>query len=391
MKMRRLIAVAALTLLCSATFAQPSVLSKINRYDVYDRHFTDTIPIEFNQNKIFVTVYIKHQPHRFILDTGSDGCGLHSNYLASMCDSIGTTKVTDVNNTKGHLKVVCLPYFTMGKVQFLDCPAIVLNEKPFSYVGIEGCIGNNILKKKVLKIDVRNKIMILSDNRHFADNEKGYVIPFKTVAGYCPYFTIYPTKGLVETAYLDTGNSAFYNMTYRTYNIMKNYGINAKVVDSGYGKSSVGVLGSEKDTLSMRLALDDFQIYDAHFKGVETELFQDANSSIGADLLNYGVLVLDYPNKRLIFEPYSEPLVVENEHSPFSLVTEDGVIKIGRVWEGSDLYRLGLRSGFVVKKVNGMSAENIQLIMSIMHHAKGKVTFECINFKGHPMVFDIIK
>lgn len=370
--------------------AQPSMLDKINKFNIVNRHFVDTIPIEFDHNKIFIPVVIKGQTHRFIFDTGTDGCGIYNKRLASSYPVIGTTKVTDVNNTKGVLDVINITYFTVGKIQFLDCPAIVLNDQPYTDAGIEGCIGNNILKKKIIKIDVRNKMMIVTDDSRYFDNEQGgAVLPLKRLSGYCPYFTIYPTENLEETAYLDTGNSSFYNMSFRIYDYAKQRNMNVKVVDSGFGKTSMGVLGNERDTTSLRLALDSFKLGDLPIGGVETELYQDANSSMGADLLNYGTLRLDYIHKTITYTPYIYPVNVESDRSPFSIINEGGALKIGRVWENSSLYRLGLRSGFTIKKVNGIPAENIQLIMSILHHAKGPITFVCEDMKQHPMEFVI--
>ena len=91
--------------------AQPSMLDKINKFNIVNRHFVDTIPIEFDHNKIFIPVVIKGQTHRFIFDTGTDGCGIYNKRLASSYPVIGTTKVTDVNNTKGVLDVINITYF----------------------------------------------------------------------------------------------------------------------------------------------------------------------------------------------------------------------------------------------------------------------------------------
>ena len=370
---------------------KPTVLDKINKYDIVDKNFVDTIPIEFTQNTIYLTVYINDNPHRFILDTGSDGCGLHSNSIAGRYKVIGQTNVADVNNTKGKLDVVSIPSIFLDGLEMRDCPAIVLSEQPYSHLGIEGCIGNNILKNKMCKIDVRHKRMILTDDIHYFDADIGYSIPFKTYLGYCPYFTIYPADGLEETAYFDTGNTSFYAMTNRTYRFMRDKGFKIDIIDSGYGKTTLGALGNENDNLSLRLRLKDFKLGELSIKNVETELFQDANSSIGSDLLNYGTLIMDYINHRLVFTPYSEPVVVETDHYPFSLVTENGVVKIGRVWQNSSLYKQGLRSGFIVKKVNGLSAESASFIISLIRSAKGPTTIECRNLNGLPFQFTIDK
>jgi hypothetical protein len=370
---------------------KPTILEQINKYDIVDRNFVDTIPIEFTRNTIYLTVFIGDNAHRFILDTGSDGVGLHSNTIAGHCKIIGKTNVSDVNNSKAKLDVVNIPSLHLDGLELSDCPAIVLSEQPYLRLGIEGCIGNNILKNKLLKIDVRHKRMILTDDVHYFDADSGYVFPFKTYLGYCPYFTVYPTDGLEETAYFDTGNTSFYAMTNRTYRFMKEKGFKIDVIDSGYGKTTLGALGNEDNNLSLRLKLKDFMLGNLSIKNVETELYQDVNSSMGADLLNYGTLILDYISNHITFIPYTEPVVVEADRHPFSLITENGVVKIGRVWQNSILYRLGLRSGFVVKKVNGMSAASASFILSLIRSANGPTIIECTDFSGRPFKFSVDK
>ena len=360
--------------------------SILYNFQLVNKNFVDTIPIEFIHNKIFIPVKLNNRIYHFILDTGASCCALHNNSIASQSDTIGEMGIVDVNNNVNSTFIVSLPYWSIGNITIKKGSAITLDEMPFSCLGIDGVIGANILKNLIVKIDILNKHVILTDKKDFFKAERVENCSFKTYADQRPFIQINPTKKIKEEVLFDTGNNIFYTMNFRSYEYIKKR-TDINIIDKGYGTESIGAFGHETDTLNYMLQLNNFKVDKFTFKNVQAALSQNSNSSIGADILNYGSIILDYTNKKMTFSPYHSDFTVKDNHSPFSIVLDNGKIKVGLVWEKSNEYRMGLRNGFIIKQANNIMADDACRFLSEWENLKGNVTLVCLNTNGEKITF----
>lgn len=85
--------------------------SILHNFQLVNKNFVDTIPIEFIHNKIFMPVKLNNRIYHFILDTGASCCALHNHSIALQSDTIGKMGIVDVNNNEGWKAKRCLHSF----------------------------------------------------------------------------------------------------------------------------------------------------------------------------------------------------------------------------------------------------------------------------------------
>jgi hypothetical protein len=67
-------------------------------------------------------------------------------------------------------------------------------------------------------------------------------------------------------------------------------------------------------------------------RNIISETTIDGNSRIGARLLEYGILTIDYKNSKSYFEPYSQTVHLPEESWDLSPTFINGKLVIGRIW-----------------------------------------------------------
>jgi len=384
-------------LIIQCLYSQSTVLKKINDYNIENKDFVDTIPIEFIHNRIFFPVTINGNVYRFVLDTGSANCTLFNENigLTLRCDTIGRNEIQDANNIKKIVPIINVPDLMVGKIDFKNIRAATLNTQleRAQCFDFDGLIGTNILKDKILKIDIRKKIIILTDHKNYFNNESGVILSLEVHNNCIPYFDILPVSKCKDRVFLDTGNPAFYVMNNQYYNKIKMKNIQVPIADKCSGNLYAGMWGTGKDTTSIKLQLDDVVLGNLTIHNVKTVVYSYVVSSIGSDILNSGSLTLDYIHKKLIFIPYqnSDTIVSQYDFPPFCLIPENGKVKVRMIWKKSEAYRQGLRIGFTINSVNGLSIQDVCDFMRQWNNLKGNITMECLDLKNNPVSFHLVK
>lgn len=76
------------------------------------------------------------------------------------------------------------------------------------------------------------------------------------------------------------------------------------------------------------------QLAGAIFKNVTVNTTDSKDSRIGAELLKYGDVIIDYPGKKFYFRPYSTGEIDLGERNwPVQPVFKDGKFVIGVLWD----------------------------------------------------------
>src|SRR5699024_10574621 len=92
-----------------------------------------------------------------------------------------------------------------------------------------------------------------------------------------------------------------------------------------YGTDEVKTLG--------KFRLSSLQIAQVEFQNMTTITTYDNNSRIGADVLDYGTMTIDYKNKRFYFDAYDENQIdLEQKEFEFSPTIKNNELIIGVVF-----------------------------------------------------------
>ena len=129
-----------------------------------------------------------------------------------------------------------------------------------------------------------------------------------------------------------------------------------------WGRRSIGTFGAERPGETAFLWLDELQWDFFTFHDYHT-LTTQGNSRIGAQILNYGNIIINPKRKELIFQPFEEGnhCYISNTQTDIAFVPYNGHAMVGLIWEKSKQYESGLREGDVI-----LSIDNIP-ILSFQH------------------------
>ncbi|WP_299274791.1 retropepsin-like aspartic protease [uncultured Psychroserpens sp.] len=302
------------------------------------KNYYEEIPFEFDKNKIIIPVEIEGKTYRFLLDTGAPNIISAEVLQAVKPKIIATIPTNDANRKKQNLDVVSLKSLKLGAVEFENATALVydLNRSDiFKCFGIDGFIGSNLLRQSILQIDAKNRVLKLTDRPRRLQLDKKLSEKIKLVGNQSSPYVWIKLKGKEsgkELVLIDTGMGSLYDVSRENFDIFKSKTI-FNAIGQSDGASSISLFGEVPVNNQIRVHLPTLVINDFEIKNYITHTTKDDNSKIGAELLNYGVMTIDFKNKRFYFNPYSETLDVSKPMLGFTRTFKNSKIVIGYVWD----------------------------------------------------------
>lgn len=262
--------------------------------------YFSSIPYENINGKIILNTKIKDKSYRFILDTGAPTSISQKLFDELKADLITKIKISDINQKTDSLSIVRLNDITLGNINFTNIPTLVVKDNViFECLQVDGFIGSNLLRNSIIQIDNNNKnIVITNDKKKLTLNPKNssdLILDRQS----SPIITIHikgKKKG-EEKLLLDLGMNAFYELSLDNFNLFNKHDI-FKVLSSAKGTNSIGLFGAAEDTLQYRLLLPQMTISNVKILNISAETSRNDNSGIGSKILEYGVVTIDYKNKR---------------------------------------------------------------------------------------------
>lgn len=319
------------------------------------RNFADTIPIEVEDNQIFLKATANGRVYRFCLDTGSSQGTVYANSPIQGLRSLGSVVSRDAAGRSDTVGVVQLPAITLGKLTVTGYVASVF---PSSILrDYDGIIGFDLFNKGLCcKIDTRNKRMIIADRRDFFDGEPGYALLYK-LKWFVPYVMVSPFKRHYDEALFDTGSKILYTMNKQRFDdhAYKSKNVNSQVEARVKGKLTIGNIGAERGGEVAFLRLDRLKWDDFSFLDVSAVTTQ-GSSRVGASMLRYGSVIINGFRRYIRFQPYAEGDSVKVSNKPLTTAyvpTDDGRASVGVVMPGSADYEAGLRQGDIIVSIDG--------------------------------------
>ena len=336
------------------------------KFTVVQRNFVDTIPIEFDNDQLFLPVEVDGQRYRFKLDTGSAMACVYDDSPIRNLREIGRIQSIDATGARQSVKVVGFPTLRIGHRLTLKGYTACVHRRMVRRNREDGIIGFDLFNKGLAaKIDIRRGIMIITDQKHIFQQEYGEVLTYQ-LRHFTPIVRVSPIVGEEETVLFDTGCREIYAMNKRQFDTYERYYDMSDLVEGrGRGSRAIGHFGAEHHSEIVLLALPRLRLNRFELRDIHCQTFQ-GHSYLGASLLRYGMMVINPFRKYLLFHPYDHRnyCIVSNPQLEIAIVpTRDGRPCIGIVWERSDAYRQGFRAGDIIEKVDDVQVTDFHSFM----------------------------
>ena len=343
-------------MLLTALTASAQLSHYSHNFKVSATNFVDSVTIEWQGGQVYVPVSINGIMHRFLFDTGSGQAVIYKDRPIDGCRPAGRIIAVDAISRRDTVDMVELPPLTIGTITLTGCQATVQN-RVIKRRDIDGIIGFDIISKGLnTKIDVQNKLLILTDKKDFFDEEEGYETRYK-LNFHVPYILLNPFGRFRELTLFDTGSRQFYAINRQSYDKGMQSPKNMQgvtVEGRTTGSHAIGNYGSEPEGDVLFLNLDAMRWGDFLFSDVSTITTQ-GGSHLGAALLDYGAVVFNPKRRRVRFEPYNgtSHCSVNNKSMDIAFVSANGRPIAGVVRSGSEPYICGFRSGDAIIAIDG--------------------------------------
>lgn len=356
-KYSRLIALLLLVFFCFAIKSQ----SILNRGSDFERIFCDTIKFNLEYGKIILPIQINGRIEKFILDTGAPTAVFESLFSDLELEEQNAGEFKDGVGNTFSLRVTTIESYKLGNTLFKDVPAVILDRSTTEFLtcfDITGLIGSNSLRNCIVQIDMKNRLLIISNDLDLLDVDEHSSTPM-LLDEYqsMPYVQVELGEDYYIGACLDSGDPSFISISNSNMEKLVDEG-NAEIFCKGYGKTAVS-LGV--DTFSRRYYLNVDQIGVGESNFINSEVFVYDNSEddrLGLEICNYGIVTIDYINGMFGFKNYESTLgidfIKEGIGKGFNIYPDTEKYIIGIVWEGSPADKLNLHPGQEIVEVNGI-------------------------------------
>lgn len=284
-------------LLCSVScFAQNMNLGEMISSNVfYQISYSDL------KKGIKEKVKLKEREHTFIFDTGAPLCISKEIQKQNAYRVIEKAQVHDSNNQTDSTEIVMVDTISFGGIYFTNIPALVLDFKssPIEDENVQGLLGSNVVRFLSVHFDLASSKIIFTD-KHEKLNLNTKSISIRIDEQSNAWLPVTINRSFSDTAHFDSGMDDFYHIN---INEAKKLSASSFFLKKKKSKPDHGMFGSGK-------AEEQFILKAKSFVVAETDLGKvhfnttPAKSRIGRELLQYGILTIDYLNSQLFFQPY---------------------------------------------------------------------------------------
>ena len=384
-------------ILLSMLSLSSSCQSQIHQYnpnfEISARNFCDTIPIEIEDDQIYINVEIQGRRYRFNLDTGSSqGMVFRGDFLRS-CKELGNIISRDANNHLDTVKVVQMPSFRMGHINISGYVASLM-PRPSVSNKYDAIIGFDLFNRGLCaKIDARHKWLILSNRKKIFDYENGYTLKYK-LKWFVPYVTVSPFLRHDDQALFDLGSKSLYTINKHSFDehvakdlsrLSRSLGadIQSQIEGRTVGQMSIGGHGAERRDEVVFLKLDRLKWGDFSFEQFRTMTTQGA-SRIGAELLRYGNVIINPFKRTITFQPFTiyDNVKIGNKPMRVAFVPNGNKASVGLVHPKSDAYKAGLRSGDIILQIGDRPINTWQQFLAFPFVEGDNYIFTVRDLKG---------
>ncbi len=325
-------------------------------------HYYASLQCENINYKIIIKIKIKDRIYRLFLDTGAPTTISSKLFDELKPDIVTKISVSDANEAKDSMIVVSLNEILIGDIAFNSIPTLVAKPNlAFECFDVDGIIGSNLLRNSIVQFDERNNKVIFTDDAKKLNLNSRQSSKMFLNRQSSPYIWVkLKNKKQLKTQLLfDSGMNGLYDLPLSHYSNFIKYNIFERLGE-GIGSNSWGLHGIAKDTTIYRLRLPILEISGSKLLNIATKTTLDNNPRIGALLLQYGIVTVDYKNKKFYFNPYATTDMDAGEKQfPVSFFPKNNKLYIGTVWDNK--LNAKISTGDQVVAIDGVNYENTNI------------------------------
>ncbi len=324
----------------------------------------EKINVDVYSNSIIIPIKINGKTYNFELDTGAP-TSISDNLFDSLQLPItDTLHAIDYYGNSALVKSSIIPEITIGKTRFSNVKVGIYNPiQSFSAcdVKIDGYLGGDFFTDKIVLIDIKKNIVIITNQTSKLDLIQKNAINLKLIGEQnMPVIPIiFPSKNAGEYVMFDSGSS---NYLYRLRKSVFNEMLKGKALtkenilyDINNEINGSGLFGTQKDTLNHVILFDTIKIGETYLLNCTATTFDSdsiTKSIIGAPLLELGFVIMDYLNKKFYFNPYkNETNDLKPKHGCYFTYKNDKFY-VEHVIPGSIADRNNIKKGYIFEKYN---------------------------------------
>ena len=337
------------------------------RFTLSARNFVDSIPIEFEDNQIYVKAITRGGgTYRFCIDTGSSQGIVYADGHFPWVRKLGKITSHDANGTSHKIDVVEYPDFRIGHLTIHGYTGSLINSH-VNHSGYDAVLGFDLVNKGLaIKIDAEKGVMVVTDNTRFFDGECGFAVKYR-LPRWVPVISVTPYSGCSDEVRFDTGSRRLYVMSAESCRKFsaRFTDFSTKIEGTGMGSRAIGSFGVERTSAVSFLWLDELQWGGFSFCDYHTMTTQ-GTSRIGAEILRYGSVVMNPRRKEIIFQPRDSAnmCMISNEQMDIAFIPVKGKPTVGMIWEGSQHYRNGFRQGDLIIGIDGQGINTFEQFLA---------------------------
>ncbi|OUN63438.1 MULTISPECIES: retropepsin-like aspartic protease [Butyricimonas] len=293
------------------------------------------VPYTTINGKIIIEAQAEGVPGKFIFDTGAPTYITYSLARRLSLESTNTQNILDAHNQSMTLEKTQLKRLSMGMpgINIEEIPVTIMPEGHLiEQFGVDGMIGCELFPGAVVRIDSRQKKIIITDNISLFHINLRNRLPLLHVQGQIPFIELNVGVGVIETVMFDSGSGAFYEMISATASeaLRENA---AALLSKGYGSSGIGMAGAASAGEHNLIRLFELRVSTGRFQNIVTESMDAPYSRLGSQLLDYGTVTIDYASSAFYFEPFeSAPQDLYKKRWNVDFTMANGHVVIACVW-----------------------------------------------------------
>ena len=285
-------------------------------------------------------VVINNKTYRFLLDTGAPN--VISKRVLNELNIQNSLKinVSDANNKSDTMELVSVNSIQIGNLNFENNVALVSdldNHFILKCFQMDGFIGSNLFHKSVVKISLKNKkIIVTNDIKKLNPISK----PSKLLLigqQKSPYIQVDYSSDkknrVVEEVLIDTGMGGFFEMSQNAFSILSKENVLEEIARAT-GSSGIGLFGSSPEKEQILFRTSFYKLNQTTFENLIANTTDDNNSRIGLDLLLHGDVIIDFINKKFYFEA-TDKITLTEKLPVYTATLLDTKYSIGFVWDAA--------------------------------------------------------
>ncbi|MDP4209884.1 MAG: aspartyl protease family protein [Bacteroidota bacterium] len=316
------------------------------------------LPYEIIKNKIIVTAEVGGKKRRFILDTGAP-VAIFRHLFNEINPSVYDTKIlTDANGRKDSAQTVIIGDISLGDVSFKNIPALVVQEDLFTdCFHVDGILGSNLFRKSIVRISALDKTVTITDDRNKLPLRNVPSSPLTLDQQSNPYIWVTFRNNLNEMVLFDSGADEYYTISRDHFAKMKKFKA-FQTIAEGYGSNSISIAGLAENEMLSKLFIPILSINGTEIDNIIAETTSSPVSRVGAKILRFGVITLDFRNGRFYYQPYLPINDAREKRWNMSMVVKDGLLWVSAIWGKTDGR---VQIGDQILMIDGVDCKNLTL------------------------------